>query len=49
MEESSIGSYMWKAKKSNRIGDSLITTIVQLEDIEGYRPMFEELLLQVEK
>lgn len=23
-----------------------ITTIVQLDDIEGYRPMFEELLAQ---
>ncbi|MBR4916069.1 MAG: ORF6N domain-containing protein [Fibrobacter sp.] len=34
---------------SSKDAGNKITTIVQLEDVEGYRPMFEELLKQVEK
>ena len=34
---------------SSKDAGNKITTIVQLDDIEGYRPMFEELLKQPEK
>ena len=34
---------------SSKDAGNKITTIVQLDDIEGYRPMFEELLKQAEK
>ena len=34
---------------SSKDAGNKIATIVQLDDIEGYRPMFEELWAQVEK
>ena len=43
------GEKLYHCGASSKDAGNKITTIVQLEDIEGYRPMFEELWAQVEK
>ena len=43
------GEKLYHCGASSKDAGNKITTIVQLEDIEGYRPMFEELWTQVEK
>ena len=43
------GEKLYHCGASSKDAGNKITTIVQLEDIEGYRPMFEELWAQLEK
>ena len=43
------GEKLYHCGASSKDAGNKIATIVQLEDIEGYRPMFEELWGQVEK
>ena len=43
------GEKLYHCGASSKDAGNKITTIVQLDDIEGYRPMFEELWAQVEK
>ena len=43
------GEKLYHCGASSKDAGNKITTIVQLEDIEGYRPMFEELWGQLEK
>jgi len=43
------GEKLYHCGASSKDAGNKIATIVQLEDIEGYRPMFEELWAQLEK
>ena len=43
------GEKLYHCGASSKDAGNKITTIVQLEDIEGYRPMFEELWAQLKK
>ena len=43
------GEKLYHCGASSKDAGNKITTIVQLEHIEGYRPMFEELWAQLKK